>query len=187
MSKPPTLSTALTVVQRGLGSKSAHDLDPRPPHRFCQPGMLTRPARDVEPSRVVDAVEHGMRLTVRVQLRRCTAACARQWVCPAGRQRLACVPCTHPSRRRRRCGCLSVLCSFTTACHRSLVCLRLQGYNEFSLLSLSCSDYLSLPSVGIQIKNRLKDENVALSLPSQVSKGCLSVDQPATQGGPRST
>jgi hypothetical protein len=44
----------------------------------------------------------------------------------------------------------------------------LQGYNEFSLLSLSCSDYLSLPSVGIQIKNRLKDENVALSLPSQV-------------------
>lgn len=32
--------------------------------RFCQPGMLTRPARDVEPSRVVDAVEHGMRLTV---------------------------------------------------------------------------------------------------------------------------
>jgi len=94
-----------------------------------------------------------------------------------------------------------------------------QGYNEFSLLSLSCSDYLSLPSVGIQIKvggwprvgvggevglpaclparlpaclavptvaylpttpsylsaclpcssqNRLKDENVALSLPSQV-------------------
>ncbi|KAL4447381.1 hypothetical protein ABPG77_007414 [Micractinium sp. CCAP 211/92] len=72
--------------------------------RFCQPGMLTRPARDVEPSRVVDAVEHGMRTT---------------------------------------------------------------GYNEFSLLSLSCSDYLSLPSVGIQIKNRLKDENVALSLPSQ--------------------
>jgi hypothetical protein len=26
--------------------------------------MLTRPARDVEPSRVVDAVEHGMRTTV---------------------------------------------------------------------------------------------------------------------------
>lgn len=72
--------------------------------RFCQPGMLTRPARDVEPERVVDAVEHGMRLT---------------------------------------------------------------GYNEFSLLSLSCSDYLSLPSVGIQIKNRLQNENVSLSLPSQ--------------------
>jgi hypothetical protein len=36
----------------------------RRPPRFCQPGMLTRPARDVEPSRVVDAVEHGMRLTV---------------------------------------------------------------------------------------------------------------------------
>ena len=33
--------------------------------RFCQPGMLTRPARDVDPERVVDAVEHGMRLTVR--------------------------------------------------------------------------------------------------------------------------
>lgn len=72
--------------------------------RFCQPGMLTRPARDVDPDRVVDAVEHGMRAT---------------------------------------------------------------GYNEFSLLSLSCSDYLSLPSVGIQIKNRLKNENVSLSLPSQ--------------------
>jgi radical SAM superfamily enzyme YgiQ (UPF0313 family) len=24
--------------------------------RFCQPGMLTRPARDVEPDRVVEAV-----------------------------------------------------------------------------------------------------------------------------------
>lgn len=33
--------------------------------RFCQPGMLTRPARDVDPERVVEAVEHGMRLTVR--------------------------------------------------------------------------------------------------------------------------
>lgn len=32
--------------------------------RFCQPGMLTRPARDVDPDRVVDAVEHGMRITV---------------------------------------------------------------------------------------------------------------------------
>lgn len=47
-----------------------HLLLPPPPSaalfepRFCQPGMLTRPARDVEPSRVVDAVEHGMRLTV---------------------------------------------------------------------------------------------------------------------------
>lgn len=36
--------------------------------RFCQPGMLTRPARDVDPDRVVDAVEHGMRLTVRFLL-----------------------------------------------------------------------------------------------------------------------
>ncbi|MBD2503567.1 TIGR03960 family B12-binding radical SAM protein [Anabaena azotica] len=72
--------------------------------RFCQPGMLTRPARDVEPEKVVDAIEQGMRAT---------------------------------------------------------------GYNEFSLLSLSCSDYLSLPAVGMEIKNRLKNENISLSLPSQ--------------------
>ena len=72
--------------------------------RFCQPGMLTRPARDVEPEKVVDAIEKGMRET---------------------------------------------------------------GYNEFSLLSLSCSDYLALPAVGMEIKNRLKGENISLSLPSQ--------------------
>ncbi|HSM80846.1 MAG TPA: TIGR03960 family B12-binding radical SAM protein [Nodosilinea sp.] len=72
--------------------------------RFCQPGMLTRPARDVEPEAVIDAIETGMRTT---------------------------------------------------------------GYNEFSLLSLSCSDYLALPAVGVEIKNRLKDDNVSLSLPSQ--------------------
>lgn len=72
--------------------------------RFCQPGMLTRPARDVEPEAVVDAIEKGMRAT---------------------------------------------------------------GYNEFSLLSLSCSDYLALPAVGVEIKNRLKGENISLSLPSQ--------------------
>ncbi len=72
--------------------------------RFCQPGMLTRPARDVEPEQVVEAIEQGMRAT---------------------------------------------------------------GYNEFSLLSLSCSDYLSLPAVGMEIKNRLKSENISLSLPSQ--------------------
>ncbi|BBD67770.1 radical SAM domain-containing protein [Nostoc commune NIES-4072] len=72
--------------------------------RFCQPGMLTRPARDVEPDQVVDAIEQGMRAT---------------------------------------------------------------GYNEFSLLSLSCSDYLSLPAVGMEIKNRLKNENISLTLPSQ--------------------
>ena len=41
------------------------------------------------------------------------------------------------------------------------------GFNEFSLLSLSCSDYLSLPAVGIEIKNRLHGENISLSLPSQ--------------------
>ncbi|WP_017718067.1 TIGR03960 family B12-binding radical SAM protein [Kamptonema formosum] len=72
--------------------------------RFCQPGMLTRPARDVEPEKVVDAIERGMLAT---------------------------------------------------------------GHNEFSLLSLSCSDYLALPSVGVEIKNRLKDQNISLSLPSQ--------------------
>jgi len=72
--------------------------------RFCQPGMLTRPARDVEPAAVVDTIERGIRET---------------------------------------------------------------GYNEFSLLSLSCSDYLALPAVGIEIKNRLQEDNVSLSLPSQ--------------------
>ncbi len=72
--------------------------------RFCQPGMLTRPATDVEPEQVVTAIEQGMRKT---------------------------------------------------------------GYNEFSLLSLSCSDYLALPAVGMEIKNRLKNENISLSLPSQ--------------------
>ncbi|BAY76149.1 radical SAM domain-containing protein [Nostoc linckia NIES-25] len=72
--------------------------------RFCQPGMLTRPARDVEPDKVVEAIEQGMRAT---------------------------------------------------------------GYNEFSLLSLSCSDYLSLPAVGMEIKNRLRNENISLTLPSQ--------------------
>ena len=72
--------------------------------RFCQPGMLTRPARDVEPTQVIETIEKGMRAT---------------------------------------------------------------GYNEFSLLSLSCSDYLALPAVGLEIKNRLQDENITLSLPSQ--------------------
>lgn len=72
--------------------------------RFCQPGMLTRPARDVGPDQVANAIEQGMRQT---------------------------------------------------------------GYNEFSLLSLSCSDYLSLPAVGVEIKNRLQNENISLSLPSQ--------------------
>ncbi|MEG3941130.1 TIGR03960 family B12-binding radical SAM protein [Microcoleus sp. S36b_A3] len=72
--------------------------------RFCQPGMLTRPARDVEPQQVVEAIEQGMKAT---------------------------------------------------------------GHSEFSLLSLSCSDYLALPAVGMEIKNRLKDQNISLSLPSQ--------------------
>lgn len=72
--------------------------------RFCQPGMLTRPARDVASEEVIAAIETGMRAT---------------------------------------------------------------GYNEFSLLSLSCSDYLALPALGVEVKNRLKDENISLSLPSQ--------------------
>ncbi|MFN5972242.1 MAG: TIGR03960 family B12-binding radical SAM protein [Microcystis sp.] len=72
--------------------------------RFCQPGMLTRPARDVQPEAVIESIEKGMRAT---------------------------------------------------------------GYNEFSLLSLSCSDYLALPAVGMKIKNRLQNENISLSLPSQ--------------------
>jgi len=72
--------------------------------RFCQPGMLTRPARDVEPEAVIEAVEEGMRRT---------------------------------------------------------------GYADFSLLSLSCSDYLALPAVGVELRNRLADQNVSLTLPSQ--------------------
>jgi len=72
--------------------------------RFCQPGMLTRPARDVEPEAVIEAVETGMQQT---------------------------------------------------------------GYSDFSLLSLSCSDYLALPAVGVELRNRLADRNVTLQLPSQ--------------------
>ncbi len=72
--------------------------------RFCQPGMLTRPARDVAPEKVIEAVETGMKKT---------------------------------------------------------------GYSDFSLLSLSCSDYLSLPEVGIKLKNKLNGENITLQLPSQ--------------------
>ena len=72
--------------------------------RFCQPGMLTRPARDVEPEAVIEAVETGMKKT---------------------------------------------------------------GYSDFSLLSLSCSDYLALPSVGVELRNRLADQNVSLQFPSQ--------------------
>ncbi|MFN5221432.1 MAG: TIGR03960 family B12-binding radical SAM protein [Cyanobacteriota bacterium] len=72
--------------------------------RFCQPGMLTRPARDVEPEEVFEAVEEGMRRT---------------------------------------------------------------GYSDCSRRSLSCSDYLALPAVGVELRNRLADKNVSLTLPSQ--------------------
>lgn len=66
--------------------------------------MVQRPARDVEPERVVEAVKKGVSAS---------------------------------------------------------------GYNEFSLLSLSCSDWLSLPSVGLQLKNELNEHNISLSLGSQ--------------------
>ena len=66
--------------------------------------MLTRPARDVEPEAVIEAIETGMERT---------------------------------------------------------------GYSDFSLLSLSCSDYLALPAVGVELRNRLADKNVSLTLPSQ--------------------
>ncbi|WP_320666915.1 TIGR03960 family B12-binding radical SAM protein [Prochlorococcus sp. MIT 1307] len=72
--------------------------------RFCQPGMLTRPARDVDPKEVINAVEAGMKET---------------------------------------------------------------GYSDFSLLSLSCSDYLALPAVGVELRKRLSDQNISLQLPSQ--------------------
>jgi radical SAM family uncharacterized protein/radical SAM-linked protein len=72
--------------------------------RFCQPGMLTRPARDVEPDAVIEAVEEGMRRT---------------------------------------------------------------GSSDFSLLSLSCSDYLALPAVGVELRNCLAESTVSLTLPSQ--------------------
>jgi radical SAM family uncharacterized protein/radical SAM-linked protein len=72
--------------------------------RFCQPGMLTRPARDVDPEAVIDTIERAVKET---------------------------------------------------------------GYNEFSLLSLSCSDYLALPAVGVELKNRLHNQHITLSLPSQ--------------------
>lgn len=78
--------------------------------RFCLPGMVQRPARDVEPEQVKQAVLKGVRDT---------------------------------------------------------------GYNEFSLLSLSCSDWLSLPSVGIQLKNDLKKEEEAITL----SLGSQRVDR----------
>ena len=63
--------------------------------------MLTRPARDVSPKEVINAIETGMKKT---------------------------------------------------------------GYSDFSLLSLSCSDYLALPAVGIELRNRLSKENISLQL-----------------------
>lgn len=45
--------------------------------------------------------------------------------------------------------------------------VRKTGYTDFSLLSLSCSDYLALPAVGIELRNRLRGERISLQLPSQ--------------------
>jgi radical SAM-linked protein len=45
--------------------------------------------------------------------------------------------------------------------------MRRTGYADFSLLSLSCSDWLSLPAVGVELRNRLADHNISLTLPSQ--------------------
>ncbi|MEN9251684.1 MAG: TIGR03960 family B12-binding radical SAM protein [Thermostichales cyanobacterium BF3_bins_165] len=70
--------------------------------RFCQPGMLTRPARDVDPDMVVKSVVEGLAQT---------------------------------------------------------------GYDEFTLSSLSCSDYLALPAVGMRLHQEL--QHTTLSLPSQ--------------------
>ena len=72
--------------------------------RFCQPGMLTRPARDVKPDQIIKTVENGIKQT---------------------------------------------------------------GYNDFTLLSLSCSDYLALPAVGVELRNKLASKNITLQLPSQ--------------------
>lgn len=72
--------------------------------RFCLPGMVQRPARDVDPEEVIGAVKKGVEAS---------------------------------------------------------------GYNEFSLLSLSCSDWLSLPSVGLRLKNELNEQSISLSLGSQ--------------------
>lgn len=78
--------------------------------RFCLPGMVQRPARDVAPEEVIRTVRDGVKNT---------------------------------------------------------------GYNEFSLLSLSCSDWLSLPSVGLQLKNELAEDGEAISL----SLGSQRVDR----------
>lgn len=40
------------------------------------------------------------------------------------------------------------------------------GNDSLVLLSLSCSDYLALPSVGMEIRNSFRDRHVSLKLPS---------------------
>jgi hypothetical protein len=84
--------------------------------RFCQPGMLTRPARDVDPEAVIAAVEDGIRKTGYTDF---SLLCVR-----------LCLLCT-------RCGRSDLL---------------------HARSSLSCSDYLALPAVGLELRNRLADK-----------------------------
>ncbi len=64
--------------------------------------------------------------------------------------------------------------------------LKHTGYDEFSLTSLSCSDYLSLAAVGTEIKNQLPTDTINLSLPSQrVDR--FDTDIAAIMGGSRPT
>ena len=72
--------------------------------RFCQPGMLTRPARDVEPEAVIEAVETGMKQT---------------------------------------------------------------GYSDFSLAVAELQRLSGPAGGGVELRNRLADQNVTLQLPSQ--------------------
>lgn len=58
--------------------------------------------------------------------------------------------------------------------------VRKTGYTDFSLLSLSCSDYLALPAVGIKLHNRLSKERISLSLPSQRVDRCCHPGPQAT-------
>jgi hypothetical protein len=50
--------------------------------RFCQPGMLTRPARDVEPEAVIEAVQEGMKRTGYADFSCCRSAAPTTWPCP---------------------------------------------------------------------------------------------------------
>ncbi len=51
--------------------------------RFCQPGMLTRPARDVEPNEIVDAVKKGLNETGYSDLSLLSLSCSDYLALPA--------------------------------------------------------------------------------------------------------